>query len=155
MQQNRSCLNVRYQSSRGQQTENDDLPNSCMIYDLHIAPNTPSGNAAMSVFSPTSKLRRTPLTSINASIRFLMPMGSGKKRDASCRVVSLTSSLCVMFLWAFMIRIMHACYAPRQSPHPKWRGPKSLYARPSDNDVPLQHDPASPCAPPRSPRAPR
>ena len=37
-----------------------------------------------------------------------MLIGSGKKRDASCRVVSLMSSLCVMFLWAFIIRIMHA-----------------------------------------------
>jgi L-asparagine transporter-like permease len=49
-----------------------------------------------------------------------MLIGSGKKRDASCRVVSLTSSLCVMFLWAFIIRIRQAFKnASRQ--HPKWK----------------------------------
>ena len=46
-------------------------------------------------------------------------MGSGKKRDASCRVVSPMSSLCVMFLWAFIIRIMHAFKNAATVNHPK------------------------------------
>ena len=37
-----------------------------------------------------------------------MLLGSGKKRDVSCRVVSLTSLLCVISLWAFIVRIMQA-----------------------------------------------
>jgi hypothetical protein len=131
--------------------QRDDLPDSCTIYDLHIARDTLSETPYEAILR--TREPSTPPTSIKASIRFLMSIGTGKKRDASCRVASLTSSLCVTCFRAFMIRTMHAFMM--HLVNSIWCEDQIMYARRSDIVAPLQRGPASPGALPRSRPVPR
>lgn len=48
------------------------------------------------------------LTSMRFSIRFLITAGVGVNRDMSCRMTSLTRSLCPKLFLSFMMRTMQA-----------------------------------------------